>query len=179
MSDFGFDVGIETSEFGGGDDIDFGGGLAGFPPGQRGKVIFSCVFLLLFSTCVSCSEIRYTLYGQTTRARVTNTYTYRPRRSGEMLSVRFRFFDTDRSERIESFSVPVDQQAAYAKGTIVDVQYIPLRPGTARKAGESLWWCATPLVVGVVVGSYQVWQVVGDFKVYKAREAKSLMRSCP
>jgi hypothetical protein len=175
MSDFVFDIGGVDA----GGCREFSFGSPSVSTGQAGRVILASVLLFLLSTCATCSEIRYALYGHTVQAHVTNTYTSRTGRSGEMLNVRFRFLDTDGTEQIESLNVPVGQQAAFVKGSNIDVQFIPLRPVAARQCGSSACWAALPLVVTTVGGCHAVWQCLEEFKGYKAREAKSLTRSCP
>lgn len=170
MSDTDFDSGGYEGDFSG------VAGATSFSPRQQFRLLGACVFLLVVATWAGCSEIRYSLYGQTTQARITNLDIYKPRRSGEMINVRFAFLDTDRSQRIESFGVPIEQQSAYTKGATITVQYIPLRPGTARRAGESNWWLTLPIFIAAGATAYFVWRFLKDFKAYKAHESRSLAR---
>ena len=64
--------------------------------------------------------------------------------------MRYSFKDDDGQERIEGARTDPDMQAKFAKGSKIEVQYVPRRIGESRLVGQNNWWLTQPLVISIL-----------------------------
>ena len=110
--------------------------------------------LFLVSLVQSCSELKMTLWGETTTATVMQVE--EPRKGEERIVVRYRFLDAEGEQhtvrkRIDPPDMPL------AAGDEIEVIYVSKRPEEARPVSErSMVW---PIILGVFILLGGLWLI--------------------
>ncbi|QDT89628.1 hypothetical protein [Gimesia algae] len=98
------------------------------------KWILIAVVAFLISGYLSFKELKYTVWGATTEATVTNTFDTAESRRKPLLAVEYTFTDEDGKHYSERDDVPIDWPVP---GPTVNVQYLPGVEDSSRLEGHS------------------------------------------
>ncbi len=120
------------------------------------RVGFFVLAFFIISGVRSCGEIRYTLTGVETEARVFRSADVRERRR-EFTEVSYRFKDEDDVDRRGSFEVPKGEWHG-ANGDMVEIIYASGNPNRSTRPEDR---SGIPIVIFLVItaaGSLWCWQ---------------------
>lgn len=142
--------------------------------GQWVKAAIGIVVIFIVSLWASCSEIRYLAFGKVTTATVRHCEVVEDRRQRKSahLQVRYSFKDDDGQERIEGAQADATLQAKFAKGSKIEVQYVPRRIGESRLVGQNNWWLTLPLAISILATIGFVMWMYRDVRQYERAVAR-------
>ena len=143
----------------------------------RFRMLVITVGVFIVSMFVSCSELKYQVYGKSTDAKLVKVSpileTGRRGRGRDALALDYQFTDTDGQVRNEEVTVSKDWQPPEVGESglrTIQVQYIPGSPGDSRLTGKENW--VTVLVFLGITG-FLVFQVIRFWRTYQENERRS------
>ena len=120
---------------------------------RKVKLIFTSFFVFVVSGFTSCNEIRYSLFGEKTEARIVEMKRIREGRSPrESLSISYVFNDKKRGDTRENDTVSLDYPVP--ESSVIPIEYFPGEVYSSRIAGNTnhVWIVIFVVSLAVFIG---------------------------